>query len=229
MFCPQCGVELGGEAKSCASCGWSASRKTLWITIGCILGGLFLICCGIGTWGFLRMKRVAEQVATPLQVLYCRVAVVNYAKAHDGTLPDNLQAAMQEPLEGKQGEQIKVQFDNSKMKNGEVPDIFGTALRYVKGADGAFEVRSAGKDKAFDTADDVFEKGKAGEDLDALKKQLDSRAQDEFKNALKDFGVDVKDKGHSKAPDAPPPPPPPAPPVEPAPAPPAPPPPSGPK
>ena len=70
MNCPQCATGLGEGAKACATCGWSASRRTLWIVLGCIFGFLCLVCCGAGTVLYFKMKKFAETIqedAVPVQ------------------------------------------------------------------------------------------------------------------------------------------------------------------
>jgi len=101
MNCPQGTASLGEGAKGCTSCGWAASKKTLWIVLGSILGVVFLACCGVGTWGFLRFKAAAEAIqdsSTPVVVYYHRVAVLNYARKR-GSLPVTLAQAAEEPLQ----------------------------------------------------------------------------------------------------------------------------------
>ena len=208
MACPQCGTEIGPEAKACTACGWTKSRRTLWITLGCIFGGLFLICCGIGTVLVLRVKRIAEEGVPPMHVLLLRVQVVNYAKNHGGVLPDTLDKAAAEPLKDDSGGDVKFEIKGGR-NNDVLTDMWDTVIRYTRNPDGSFEVRSAGKDKAFDNADDFFEKGRADEDLAALKKVFQTRAEEQVKKALGDFGVEVKvDDGSLEKKDEPAPPPP---------------------
>jgi hypothetical protein len=174
MNCPQCGTGLGAGAKACASCGWSAGRKTLWIVLGCIAGFFFLVCCGFGTWIFMTVRNIgtyAEEAFGREIPFIARLQVVNWAAAHEGKLPESLVRAAEEPIRGAGGKTIRIEAGESQGFH----DIWGTALRYVPAPDGSFEVRSAGPDRAFDNGDDLVEKGSASEPLAPLKKELKSR------------------------------------------------------
>jgi hypothetical protein len=184
MQCPQCNTTLGEGAKACATCGWSGSRKTLWIVLGCIAGFLFLVCCGIGTWLFMKGKQfvsgVQEEIV-PLTMTLHHAQVANYAQKR-GKAPATLQEAMTETLVIRNGESIKVQTE----KNGSAMDAYGRPIRFTMNADRTFEIRSAGKDGAMDTPDDVAEKGTLDDDVPTLVK----RVEDQFR----DFQVKMQEK-----------------------------------
>lgn len=194
MFCPQCGAQLGEGAKGCGACGWSSSRKTLWIVLGSIFGLLLLVCCGVGTWFFIKAKAVAEKFQarlTPELVFFSRVQVVNYAKKR-GSLPPDLQAAWEEPLpelRDRDGDRIEVKVEAKDRAR----DVWGRDLRYTTEEDGAFEVRSAGPDGTFDNGDDLVEKGRADEDLDALLTELKARWERIGDELIRELGFDPED------------------------------------
>jgi hypothetical protein len=184
MNCPQCGTVLGAGAKACAACGWSAGRKTLWIVLGCIAGFFFLVCCGFGTWIFLSFRNIgtyAEEAFGRELPFIARVQVVNWAAAHGGRLPESLAQAAEEPIRGAGGKTIRMETG----QHGAAQDIWGTALRYAPAADGTFEVRSAGPDRAFGGADDLVEKGSATEPLAPLKKELKTRFLKHMEEVMK--------------------------------------------
>ncbi|MCK6482245.1 MAG: hypothetical protein L6R43_19500, partial [Planctomycetes bacterium] len=194
MFCPQCGSQLGEGAKGCAACGWTSSRKTLWIVLGSIFGVLFLLCCGGATWVFFKAKKaveIAQEKATPITVCYHRVSVINYAKAR-GKLPESLAEAAKETLviekdKGEDGSSGTVKID---MKSGgQDADTWQRPLRYTKNdGDGSFEVRSAGPDGVFDNADDIVERGNLSDDLEAAKKDFERKAKEFGREMVRGFG-----------------------------------------
>lgn len=184
MFCPQCGTGLGEGARGCAACGWTASRKTLWIVLGCIFGGLFLLCCGGSVLFGLRAKKAVESVNPPL-VFLARVQVLQYAKKH-GSLPETLEQAWEDPIEVKQEKGGTI-----RIGDGDVPtDTWGNAFRYTPNKDGTYEVRGAGPDGQFDGADDIVEKGSTSDDLDAMRKEIEVRFEQVGEAFLKAFWID---------------------------------------
>lgn len=188
MNCPQCGTGLGEGAKACATCGWTASRKTLWIVLGCVFGFLFLVCCGAGTFFYFKMKKVVEAVQgdiVPLQLSILHAQVVNYAKVK-GQAPANLEEAASEPMVGKGGEKVEIKFQN----NDKTADMWQHPFRFTMNPDRSFEIRSSGPDGVFDNPDDLFEKGSLDDDLPALQKAIEERAKKMGEGALKAFGVD---------------------------------------
>ncbi len=196
MACPQCGSELGEGAKSCAGCGWTKSRRTLWIVLGCILGFLFLVCCGAGTWFFLKMKKVGEAMVAemvPIQLEVLHAQVVNYAKKH-GKPPATLEEAAAEELVGDKGEKVKIQFQN----NQKTVDMWQRPIRYSPKPDRSFELRSAGLDGQFDNADDVVEKGTLDDDLPTLYRDIEDRTRRMGEGFIRALGVDpekMEEKG----------------------------------
>jgi len=109
VFCPQCGTGLGEGARGCAACGWTSSRKTLWIVLGSIFGFLLLVCCGGVTFVGMRTKAAIEKVQkdlVPVGVLMNRIQVLNWAKKH-GSLPADLGKAMEEPVEIGQNDEMQ--------------------------------------------------------------------------------------------------------------------------
>ena len=188
MFCPQCGTQVGEGAKACAACGWTASRRTLWIVLGCICGFVFLVCCGAGTWFFMRARRAVEAMQgdiVPLQLAVSRAQVVNYTRIH-GKPPATLEEASSEALVSEKGEKVRIQFQN----NQKAADMWGTAFRFTLNADRSFEVRSAGPDGKFDGADDIVEKGRLDDDLAALQKELEARSMRMGEGFIREFGID---------------------------------------
>ncbi len=169
MFCPQCGTGLGEGARGCAACGWTSSRKTLWIVLGCIFGGLLLVCCGVGTLFFFRARTALESRNPPL-VFLARVQVLQYGKKH-GSLPESLEKAWEEPIDVRQEHGGNIRTE----EGGAASDTWGNHLRYSPGKDGSYEVRSAGPDGQFDNADDIVEKGNLSDDLEAMKKEAEVR------------------------------------------------------
>jgi hypothetical protein len=218
MNCPQCGTGLGEGAKACATCGWSASRKTLWIVLGCVFGFLFLVCCGAGTWFWFKIRKAVEAVQTdivPLQIAIYRAQVVNYAKVR-GTPPATLEEAGGVPLKLRSGQNLE--------SNQRATDVWQNPYRFEMKPDRTFEVRSAGPDKAFDTPDDLHESGSLDDDLEALQTNIHVLSQKMGESVIRAFGFDPdrlqgKHAGPEPVPPpapppdpGPPPPPPPAPP-----------------
>ena len=184
MNCPQCNSDLAEGAKACAACGWSSSRKTLWLVLGISAGALFLLCCGVGTWFFFSMKAVVEKELPGLQVAILKAQVVNYAQKH-GKAPESLAQATTEPVLIKKGENSSATFQTN-----DGPDLWGTQHRLTVNPDRTFEVRSAGPDKAFDNEDDLVEKGSLDDDLQALVRAIEVRSEEMGKAFVRQFGVD---------------------------------------
>jgi len=188
MNCPQCGTGLGEGAKACATCGWTKSRKTLWIVLGCVFGFIFLVCCGVGTFLYFKVKKVVEAVQgdiVPLQLSVLHAQVVNYAKVK-GRAPATLEEAASEPLVSQRGERVEIKFQN----NDKTADMWGKPFRFAMNADRTFEIRSAGPDGQFDNADDHFEKGSLDDDLQELQKAIQDRTQKMGEGAAKALGID---------------------------------------
>jgi hypothetical protein len=188
MQCPQCNTELGEGAKACATCGWSASKKTLWIVLGSIAAFIFLVCCGLGTWGYMKAKKVVEAVQgdiTPLQIKLLHAQVANYAQKK-GRAPATLEEAAAEPLVGKSGEKVQINMQS----NNKAADMYGHAIRFTQNPDRSFEVRSAGKDGTFDNGDDVFEKGTLDDDLNALIAEIEVLGKKMRDSVVRAFGGD---------------------------------------
>lgn len=190
MNCPQCATGLGEGAKACATCGWSASRRTLWIVLGCIFGFLCLVCCGAGTFLYFKMKKVMEAVqgdVVPLQVSILRAQVVNFARAK-GKPPATLEEAAGEPMIGRNGEKVEIKFQNDNRTS----DMWQRPFRFSVKDDRTFEVRSAGPDGQFDDADDIFEKGSLDDDLPALQEAIKEKGRRLGESAVRAFGLDPK-------------------------------------
>lgn len=188
MNCPQCNTTLGEGAKACATCGWSGSRKTLWIVLGCIAGFLFLVCCGVGTWLFMKGKQFVsgmQEDLVPLTITMHHAQVANYAQKK-GKVPATLQEAMSEPLVIRNGESIKVQTG----QNGSAMDAYGRPIRFTMNADRTFEIRSPGKDGVMDNADDVAEKGTLDDDVPTLVKRVEDQFRKIQEKAIRTFGGD---------------------------------------
>lgn len=189
MFCPQCGVEAGEGATTCAACGWKKSGSTLWLVLGIVFGFLFLVCCGLGTWGIIKAKKAVEAMQdeiVPLQLSILHMQVVNYAKVH-GKAPATLEEAAAEPMVSKEGEKIEIKFQNK----GKTADFWQHPIRFTTAPDRSFEVRSAGPDGKFDNADDLVEKGTLDDDIAVLQKDVEARVEKMGKGFMKEFGVDV--------------------------------------
>jgi hypothetical protein len=198
MTCPQCGTGLGEGAKACATCGWTQSRKTLWIVLGCVFGFLFLVCCGIGTFLYFKVKKVVEAVQgdiVPLQLSVLHAQVVNFAKVK-GRPPATLEEAASEPLAGPSGERVEIKFQN----NDKTADMWGKPFRFVMNADRTFEVRSAGPDGQFDNADDHFETGNLDEDVQELQKVIQERTRKMGEGAARAMGIDPEKMKEHEAP-----------------------------
>jgi len=166
MNCPQCATGLGEGAKACATCGWSQSRRTLWIVLGCVLGFLLLACCGAGTYLLILGKKFAEgaqEEFVPVQVILLRTQVVNYAKVK-GEAPKTLGEAAAVPLVSGTGEKVEIRIESGN----QAVDRWQRPFRFTMNPDRTFEVRSSGPDGQFDNADDVFEKGSLDDDLQAV-------------------------------------------------------------
>ena len=184
MNCPQCNSNLGEGAKACAACGWSSSRKTLWLVLGISAGALFLLCCGVGTWFFFSMKAVVEKELPGLQVVILKAQVVNYAQKH-GKAPENLAQATSEPVLIKKGTN-----SSSTFQANDGPDMWGTHHRLTVNADRSFEVRSAGPDKTFDNEDDIAATGTLDDDLQLLVRDIEVKSEEMGKAFVRQFGVD---------------------------------------
>ena len=175
MNCPQCGTGLGEGAGTCAACGWKKSNRTVWIVLGAVVGGLCLICCGIGTWFVFKIQGIVAAKAgeiVPIQALVLRAQVVNFAKKH-GKPPATLAEAQTEPFVNAEGEEVKVEF----VEGDSVIDVWARPFRLTMAEDRTFEVRSAGVDGTFDNADDVVEKGSLDDDPAALMKEIEARGE----------------------------------------------------
>lgn len=196
MLCPQCNTDLAQGAKGCAACGWKSSKKTLWIVLGCVAGFFVLLCCGIGTFFVLKVRKVAQSMQgeiVPIQLSVLHAQVVNYARIH-GKAPATLEEAADAPLEGKNGEKVNIRFQSGQ----KTADMWGHEFRYAPAADRTFEIRSAGPDGKFDTPDDLSEKGSLDDDLNALQKDVEQRGKQMGQTFLKEFGVDpakLEEKG----------------------------------
>jgi hypothetical protein len=202
MNCPQCGTGLGEGAKACATCGWSKSRKTLWIVLGCVFGFFFLVCCAGGTFIYFKMKKVVEAVAgdlVPLQATILHAQVVNYARVK-GKAPATLEEAASEPMISKDGEKVEIKFEN----NNKTADMWQRPFRFTMNADRSFEIRSAGVDGQFDNADDVFEKGTLDDDLQVLQNEIEVKAKRMGESAIRAFGIDPEKMKEKETPPPPP-------------------------
>jgi hypothetical protein len=192
VFCPQCGAQVGEGAKSCAACGWSSSRRTLWIVLGCVFGFLFLLCCGGGalvvSWGNKFGKQVQGTVAQ-IQVKVHRAQVVAFAKK-EGRLPKDLAESAKAGFKVRQRNRPgrpPIHVDTGTNTS----DTWGNPLTYRPAADGTFEIRSSGPDGKVDTADDVVEKGSGADDLDRLEAEISDMGERLGEEAVKSlpFGM----------------------------------------
>jgi hypothetical protein len=196
MQCPQCNTVLGEGARACATCGWSASRKTLWIVLGCIAGFFFLVCCGFGTWGFYKAKKGIEAIqedVVPMQLTILNAQVANFAQKK-GKAPATLEEAAAEALVGKNGEKIEINMQNGQKTS----DMWGHAIRFTPNADRTFELRSPGKDGVYDNGDDVSRKGTMDDDVQGLIKEFEVQAKKVGEGFLRGMGIDPekhRDKG----------------------------------
>jgi hypothetical protein len=204
MYCPQCGIDLGETARGCSRCGWTSSRRTVWVVLGSVLAGGLLVCCGIGTWaGILVYRAGREFVATvgPEIVFLNRVAVTNYAQ-RTGKMPETLAEAFSEPLIEEGGKTVRIHLREGQPFR----DLWGTEIRYGRGEGGAFEVRSAGPDRTFGTPDDLAEAGRSDDDLAALRREMEDRWRRAGAEALRSLGVDPGEAGLDPGPPPAPPP-----------------------
>jgi len=181
--CPQCNSSLGEGARACAACGWTASRKTLWLVLGISAGVLFLLCCGVGTWFFFTIKKTVERELVPLQLAILRAQVVNYAQKH-GKAPASLAEAASEPVSIKRGN------STTQFQTNDEPDLWGTRFRLTVEDGGKFEIRSAGPDGKFDNEDDMVETGALDDDLDAVVRAIEERTQRMGEEIIRPFGID---------------------------------------
>ncbi len=207
MNCPQCGTGLGEGAKACATCGWSQSRRTLWIVLGCVFGFLLLACCGAGTYLFVQGKKFVKAVEgeiVPVQIGLLRAQVVNFARVK-GRAPATLEEASAEPLISRTGEKVEIRIENGNRS----ADRWQRPFRFTMNPDRTFEVRSAGPDGQFDSADDLFEKGSLDDDLQALLKETEDRAKRMVEKGVRAIGFDPGAFEEKETPPAPPPPAPP--------------------
>ncbi len=188
MGCPQCGTELGAGAKACGTCGWKASKKTLWIVLGCIAGFFLLVCCGIGTVAFLKMKKAVQGMQgemAPLQMIVLRAQVANYAQKK-GKPPATLEEAASEPILSKSGERVAIDVQS----NGRGTDVWGHPFRFSCSTDRTFQIRCAGPNGQYEDADDVVEKGTLDDDVPNLLMEFESRKQKMGEGIVKSFGID---------------------------------------
>ncbi len=190
MACPQCGTEIGEGAKSCATCGWKASKKTLWIVLGCVAGFFLLVCCGIGTFAFLKMKKAVQGMQgdiVPIQLTVLHAQVSNYAQKK-GKAPATLDEASAEPILSKSGERVHNDFENTARSG----DAWGHPYRFVSRPDRTFEIRSAGPDGQYDNGDDVVEKGALDDDVPNLMMEAEAKKKKMAEGIAKSFGVDAE-------------------------------------
>ncbi len=249
MFCPQCGAALGEGASGCAACGWSSSRKTLWIVLGSVFALLCILCCGGFAFIGMKFKKAAEEMqekGTPAILAYHRLSVLNYAKKR-GSLPDTLAKAAEEKLvledhaadgaaggaAGDPGDPAdpgdpplprgKTSIKFRMQENGLDLDSWQRPLRYAPGEAGVYEIRSAGPDGNFDTGDDLTVQGSTDDDLGDVTREFQRQSTAIGRQFMESIGLDPDRVGKEDAEPAPAPPAP----APPAPAPPAPPPPGG--
>lgn len=236
MFCPQCGAALGEGASGCAACGWSSSRRTLWIVLGSVFALLCILCCGGFAFIGMKFKKAAEEMqekATPAILAYHRLSVLNYAKKR-GSLPDTLAKAAEERLvledhaaggaAGDPGDPAdpgdpplprgKTSIKFQMQENGLDLDSWRRPLRYAPGEAGVYEIRSAGPDGAFDTADDLTVQGSTGDDIGEVTREFHRQSTAIGRQFMESIGLDPDRVGKEgeKPPPAPPAPAPPAPP-----------------
>ncbi len=185
-YCPQCGTNLGEDARGC-TCGWRSSRRTLWIVLSIVGGLLVLVCGGCLTISWLAIRGLQAH-ATPALLLQYRIQVVQYARTHGGVLPGTLEAALADPVEppGEAPGAPPRRHRRIRLEGGggRAVDSWLRGVRYTVRADGTFEIRSAGPDGAMDGPDDVVEVGRPGEDLDALGKELERRFEEVGRRAF---------------------------------------------
>jgi hypothetical protein len=171
MNCPTCNAALGEGATACAACGWKKSGSKIWLWILVIVGALFLICAGIATWGFFKVKGFMGDM-TPVMLRGYKLQVLTHAKAHGGELPASLAEVRGGVTVPQGGGQMTVDGNDGQFRDG-----YMNPVRYTKNADGTFELRSGGPDGVMDNADDSVVAGSVKDSLKVVELEIQLETQ----------------------------------------------------